>query len=204
MDEINKNNQELYNRTNNTKHNDTNISNENINNNDENKESNEKTPLKKNERLIKILNDMSNKLNSNKYREIEEIYEDYDGNDDDKKVIKRGYSKLYIILWFIFFGLFFLIINSVGIFTIRSVINSLFEIWKFSIKCFFYKQSDLSKYNLTDFASRFNSSYNFYEQYFNDIYNNNVDFDLIMFWDFIGSLMCKYCGFNYTFIFFFY
>jgi hypothetical protein len=128
MDEINKNNQKPYNRTNNTKHNDTNISNENINNYDENKESNEKTPLKKNERLIKILNDMSNKLNSNKDREIEEIYEDYDGNDDDKKVIKRGYSKLYIILWFIFLGLFFLIINSVGIFTIRSVMNSLFEI----------------------------------------------------------------------------
>jgi hypothetical protein len=34
-------------------------------------------------------------------------------------------------------------------------------------------------------------------------YNNNVYFDLIMFWDFIGSLICKYCGFNCTFIFFF-
>ena len=57
--------------------------------------------------------------------------------------------------------------------------NSLFEIFKFSVECF-YKQSDLEKYNLTDFTSRFNSSYNFYEQFFNDISNNNVDFNLMM------------------------
>ena len=156
-------------------------------------------------RLINILKDMTKRLDSNGDKNIEEIYENYDRDDDYKIVIKEDLSKSCIILCYIFIGGLFVTINLVSVFTIRSVMNSLFEIFKFSVKCFFYKQSDLEKYNLTDFTNRFNSSYNFYEQFFNDIYNNNnnVDFDLMMFWDFIGFFMCKYCGFKCTYIFFF-
>jgi len=205
MDELNKNNQEPYNNINKNQNN-ISFSTDNINTNNEledPKDSNEKTPLKKNERLINILKDMTKRLDSNEDKNIEEIYENYDRDDDYKIVIKEDLSKSCIILWYIFICGLFVTINLVSVFTIRSVINSLFEIFKFSLKCFLYKQSDLEKYNLTDFTNRFNFSYNNYGQFFNDIYNNNVDFDLMMFWDFIGFFMCKYCGFKCTYIFFF-
>ena len=205
MDELNKNNQEPYNNID-KKENNRIFSTDNINSNnelEESKDSNEKTPLKKNKRLINILKDMTMKLEKNEGKDIEEIYENYDGDDDYKIVIKEDCIKSSIILWYIFIGGLFVTINLVSVFTIRSVMNSLFEIFKFSLKCFLYKQSDLEKYNLTDFTNRFNFSYNNYGQFFNDIYNNNVDFDLMMFWDFIGFFMCKYCGFKCTYIFFF-
>ena len=78
MDELNKNNQEPYNNIN-KKENNISFSMDYINTNTNNeledsKDSNEKTPLKKNKRLIKILKDMTNKLESNK--------------DKDKKYMK--------------------------------------------------------------------------------------------------------------------
>ena len=72
-----------------------------------------------------------------------------------------------------------------------------------SVQYFLYKKSDLELYGLTDFENLFNSSYNFYNQYFTDISNNEVDFDLMMFWDFVGSLFYECCDFVGTSITFF-
>ena len=72
-----------------------------------------------------------------------------------------------------------------------------------SIQYFLYKKSDLELHGLTDFENLFNSSYNFYNQYFTDISNNEVDFDLMMFWDFIGSFFYECCDFVGTSIIFF-
>ena len=81
--------------------------------------------------------------------------------------------------------------------------NSIYEIFIISVKYFLYKKSDLEKYELTDFVNIYKSPYNFYEQYFNDISKNQIDFDLMMFWDFVGSLTYEYCNFTITSILFF-
>ena len=71
-----------------------------------------------------------------------------------------------------------------------------------SVEYFLWKNSDFEKNELIDIENRYNSSYNFYEQYFNDISKNEVDFDLIMFWNFLGSFLYKYFSFTCTSIFF--
>ena len=87
---------------------------------------------------------------------------------------------------FLFIAGIFVIVNLVGIFTIKSIMDSLFEVLKASIKYFIIEKSDIEKKELTDFESLYNSPYNFYEQYFKDLSKNKIDFDLIMFCDFVG------------------
>ena len=97
----------------------------------------------------------------------------------------------------------FVIINLMAIFTTKKILESLYEIFVNSVQYFLYKKSDLELYGLIDFENLFNSSYNFYNQYFTDISNNEVDFDLMMFWDFVGSLFYECCDFVGTSITFF-
>ena len=97
-------------------------------------------------------------------------------------------------------GAIHLIINLIGIFTIKSIMDTLFNFFFDSLKYFLYKTSDLEKFNLTDFKSLYLSPYNFYTNYFEHISNNKVEFDLMMFWDFIGLIFYKYCGYKFTYI----
>ncbi len=112
-------------------------------------------------------------------------------------------SKFCISIMLYLIAAIFLIINLMAIFITKKILESLSEIFVNSIQYFFYKQSDLELYGLTDFENLFNSSYNFYNQYFTDISNNEVDFDLMMFWDFVGSLFYECCDFVGTSIIFF-
>ena len=105
MDELNKNNQECYNNIN-KKENNISFFMDYINNNNEledSKDSKDKTPLKKNERLINILKDMTKKLDSNENKNIEEIYENYDRDDDYKIEIKEDLSKIFYYFMVYFF-----------------------------------------------------------------------------------------------------
>ena len=155
---------------------------------------NEKAPLKPNEKLIQILNNLYVTLNTkeNETKDLDEIYEDYLDDEDDKK-IKEGISDQCIIIMLIIGG-FHLIINLVGIFTIKSIMNTLFDVFFDALKYFIYKKSELQEFNLTDYKSRYLSSYNFYERFFEYISDNEVEFDLMMFWDFVGMFLQKYCG----------
>ena len=89
---------------------------------------------------------------------------------------------------FFLIAVIFVIINLMAIFTTKKILESLYEIFVNSVQYFLYKKSDLELYGLTDFENLFNSSYNFYNQYFTDISNNEVDFDLMMF----GILLVLY------------
>ena len=95
-----------------------------------------------------------------------------------------------------------IIINLIGIFTIRAVMNSLYEVFTNSVQYYLRKKSDLEKNESTDLESIYNSPYNFYFQFFNDISNNEIDFDLMMFWDFFGSFLYDYSGFKCSSILF--
>ena len=161
---------------------------------------NEKAPLKPNEKLIQILNNLYVTLNTkeNETKDLDEIYEDYLDDEDDKK-IKEGISDQRIIIMLIIGG-FHLIINLVGIFTIKSIMNTLFDVFFDALKYFIYKKSELQEFNLTDYKSRYLSSYNFYERFFEYISDNEVEFDLMMFWDFVGMFLQKYCGYSFTYI----
>ena len=178
---------------------------ENKENNDKIKETNENNEDNENEKLIITLKDINKKLNdeNNKNLKLEEIYEKYNKKDEDKVIIKEKNSNLKNYFFFFFVVILFVIINLIGIFTIRGIMNSLYEIFIISVKYFLYKKSDLEEYDLTDFVSRYKSPYNFYEQYFNDISKNEIDFDLMMFWDFVGSLVYEYCNYTFTSILFF-
>ena len=150
------------------------------------------------------MKDISGKLSDkkNKNKKIEDIYESYNHKDEDKREIKNNISYCFIYFMYLVFAGIFVIINLMGIYTIRAIMTSLYEIFINSIQYYLWKKSDLEKNELTDFESIYNSSYNFYEQFFEDLSNNEVDFDLMMFWDFFGSLLYDYLGFSGTSILF--
>ena len=173
------------------------------NKNSKKDEDEENAPLIIKKKLIKIFNNINENLENNEDKKIEEIYDNYHKKKNNKKTIKNNLSKCSIYIMFYFVAVIFLIINLMAIFTSKKILESLYEIFVKSIQYFLYKKSDLELYELTDFENRFNSSYNFYKQYYTDISNNEVDFDLMMFWEFVGSLVYEYCDFIGTSILFF-
>ena len=170
---------------------------------DDYKEFSETTHLIKNEKLIKILNDMNQKLNdkNNSDKKLEENYKDNDKNKN--MMIKEGMNKYFILLMYYIISTLFITINLIGNFTLKWILNSLYQIFKNSIKYFLWEESELEKNRLIDFESYYNSSYNFYEQYYKDLNENEVDFDLMMFWDFLGSFFYDSFNFGCASIFFF-
>ena len=160
--------------------------------------------IERKEKLITILGQIKESLNdeTNKNEKIDYFFNQYNKKEKNKEKIINKYDKNCHYFMFFVAGIF-VTINLVGIFTLKSVMDSLFEVFKNSFQYFLLKKSDLEEKELTDFESRFNSSYNFYEQFFNDISNNKIDFDIIMFWDIIGSLFYEYFNFICTSIFFF-
>ena len=163
----------------------------------------ENKPLIINKKLIKIFNNINENLENNINQNIEEIYDNYHNKKENKKSIKRNISYCCILIMFFLIAVIFVIINLMAIFTTKKILESLYEIFVNSVQYFLYKKSDLELYGLIDFENLFNSSYNFYNQYFTDISNNEVDFDLMMFWDFVGSLFYECCDFVGTSITFF-
>ena len=186
------------------KENEQNVNNED-NKKDDNKEFDETTPLMRNEKLIKILNDMNQKLNNEKNldKKLEEIYKEYEKNKNKNMVIYIENSTCFNYFMYYFIAALFVTINLIGSFTLKEILNSLYEIFKNSIKYFLWEESELEKDRLIDFESYYNSSYNFYEQYYKDLSENEVDFDLMMFWDFLGSFLYDSFNFGCASIFFF-
>ena len=158
---------------------------------DEKAEESEEIPFKRNTKILKIIEHMHNNIinQDNINKEIKDIYKDYI-KEDKKRAIKRNITKKDFILMTIL-GFLFNILYLVGIFTIKSVMDNLFKNLKVSLKNFLFKKSYLEKFKLTDFKSRFLSSYNFYERYFNNISTNEINFNLIMFWNFTGLFLYK-------------
>ena len=104
--------------------------------NDGKKNDNEKEPLKKNEKLIKIVSNLYHKLNAkeNENKDLEDIYKDYYIDKNEKK-FKKNISNVRIIVMLII-GAIHLIINLIGIFTIKSIMDTLFDFFFDSLKYF--------------------------------------------------------------------
>ena len=155
-----------------------------------------------NKKLIKIFNNINKNISNNIDKNIEEIYDIYQNKVINKKRININLNKYCLGIMSIVAPIF-LIINLMAIYTTKNILESLYQIFVNSIQYFLYKKSDLELYELTDFENRFNSSYNFYNQYYIDISNNEVDYDLMMFWDFVGSFFYECMDFTGTSILFF-
>ena len=186
------NNEEVY------PYNNVNDSKANINENIEANKKDEKVPLIN--KLRKVINNINDKLNErdnkDKNLDLEQMFKN-DLKNEDEKEIKSEIKGIFIVFAFILGGIF-VIINLTGIFTIKNVLDTLFKTLKDDLVNYLFKKSNLEKNNLTDFKNLFLSSYNFYENYYQYISSNDVDFNLIMFWDFLGLFSKKYCGFSCT------
>ena len=158
----------------------------------------------KKEKLSKILNNIDNKLFEKGYQDktLEEIYEQFNHKKGKKKLIKDDVYCFNLYSMYFFIAPIFITINLIGIYTLRAIMESFYEFWINSIQYFLYKESKLEKDGLTDFENLFNSSYNFYEHYFEYISSNEVNFDLMFFWDFVGGVLYDNCDFTCTAIIF--
>ena len=156
----------------------------------------EKIPLKYDAKLVDILKNFYNKVKKaeDEYTKNEDDYENFFKNEN-KKHLKQNLSCFYKIFMLTIGGIA-VIINLYSIFAIKSVLDTLFTTLIVAIKNFLYKKTYLEKNKLIDFKSRFLSSYNFYERYYDHISSNDIDFDLMMFWDFIGLLLYESYGFK--------
>ena len=168
----------------------------NIDNNIDYGFNDEKNQLKHEEDLVIILKNFYNKVKyaDNKYVKNEEDFENFFKNEN-KRYLKPNLSSFYIIFMIILGGIS-VIINLISIFILKSVMDTLYSIIVFAIKDFIHKKNYLKKGKSTDFKSLFLSPYNFYERFFDHISNNEIDFDLMMFWDFIGLLLYEGYGFK--------
>ena len=177
-------------------YNNVNASQAKINENNEENKKDEKVPLIN--KLRKVINNINDKLNErdNKGKNLEQMFKN-DLKNEDEKEIKSEIKGIFIVFAFILGGIF-VIINLTGIFTVKNVMDTLFKTLKVDLKNYLFKKSNLEKNNLTDFKNIFLSSYNFYENYYQYISSNDIDFNLIMFWDFLGLFLMKYCGFSCT------
>ena len=106
---------------------------------EEEKKEAETSPLIGNKKLIKILIDMNDRLDDeeNKNKKLEEIYEKYNKKKINNENIRGGNSNCFNNFMFLFIAGIFVIVNLVGIFTIKSIMDSLFKVLKDSLN-FFY------------------------------------------------------------------
>lgn len=150
--------------------------------------------------LQKIFARINKDLENEKYWTLDEMYNVYVNSEDiSKREIKDCFSKcsrinlcfmLYVVV------LIFGIINLIAIFESITMLNIISQI---SINSFFaYIKSlrkdpnDITKFSINDF----NYNYNFYFLFFEDIKKEAFDFNLMMFFGFIGVILLKATGYR--------
>lgn len=134
---------------------------------------------KEKERLLNILDRIENQLKEKPNENIRESYlENIEEEIKEKKFIKDKKNKCKIVL-FNFILLFFSSFYLIGIFIIIPIKNSLWELFKASFFCkinIFCDKEDLFKKS------------NYFKYFFDTRINEPIDFNLIMFWNLIGSI----------------
>ena len=152
--------------------------------------------------LVKILNKISNKLTTdgNENKTIDEIYNENSNEDkfniNSLLIIKKEKSAFYLFFYFYFILPFLIIINLSGIFQSITTMNSISTILKKSIKYYFVKDKFDEKYSKEDkYLKYYETNYNFYQIFFKESLKNSLDFNLIMFSNFIGFILLRLVGF---------
>ena len=172
-----------------------------INNNEEMIPLNENNKDKEKRNLIKVLQNVEEKLNNEmNMKDNNDTQNISSGNNSNKykrktnicilcadNQEKRFYNYGLKIL-FSFYLPFFVILNLVGIFLILSIMNVLFVAIKRALICYF-ELDDKDDKSYYDF-------YNFYSYYFDESAKGGIDFDLIEILGFLGLILVKSMGFG--------
>ena len=103
-------------------------------------------------------------------------------------------SKVFFYFMFLFLLPIFTIVSSIGIFQILSIMNIVYEAFKKSFYCYKGWEDDDENYEF----------YNFYGFYIKESLDEGIDFDLMATMSFLGAVVYRYSGFNWSsFIFLF-
>ena len=159
-----------------------------------------KMELDEKDNLKEVFDDINNVLKEdiNIQKSIDQIYEKYLENHFISKThIKKQIGDCFLKFIFFIIGPTFGIIFLIGIFQMKSLMNSLGDLISTSFvdyyKCNFYR----SNCNYTSINDE-NNVYNFYDYYYNYSMNETIDFNLMLLTGFIGSLFLGWVGFRFS------
>ena len=148
------------------------------------------------EKLSKMLTDINKNIIDveNENKDLGEIYEKYLNLNGfiSKKDIKDRIKDNCLCFIFNVLCPIFVIINLIGIFQMISVMKILLIFIKNSIKCFL----PFVKCEKTDF-------YSFFDFYYKELLNEEVDYNLMMFFGFLGNISLGRCGFKWSSLIFY-
>ena len=148
--------------------------------------------------LIDVFENLKDNIKQNKEESLEEIYMDILKTQEKKnKKIKKNISGFFICFMYYFIAPLFSIFNLMGVFQIISIMKVVSFIFKNVIK-FFYQ------FHFTEKTDEFiyEKQINFKKIFYQNSYNEMVDFNLVMISGFIGNLILKSTGFYVTSIIF--
>ena len=149
--------------------------------------------------LLRIFRRLKTDFDSEKYSSINQIYESYTNNkDSSKNMIKPNTKRCLLIFMYYVISPIFGIITIIGIFESISMMKIIFEIFKNSIKTYFSsirkEKSEIIKFSIDDF----NNKYNFYYMFFEQVKKESYDFNIMMFFSFIGEATLKATEFRFS------
>ena len=166
-------------------------------------------------RLVTVLDNLSNNLKKTNKQDLSDIYIDYLKNESiSKRKIKDDLSNCSLIIMFYIIAPLLTVINLIGIFQIKTIMDELFGILKNVIVMYFtYEESkneenkNITDYsylsNYTNVTNNFdNNTYNFYKSLYFQAYDRTINFDLIMIMNFLGFMALKSRGFSMSTIIF--
>lgn len=144
-------------------------------------------------RLINVFDRLKTELQKDDGEKIIDVYKVYSSEEKNNKRLKKEKSKcLLAFLNFIILPLFS-ISNLIGIFLIILIKNLLSDIFFTSLKYKIYNFIN-KDYDKNEIINHTYFLYIFYDESI----KVSVDFNLIMFWNFIGLKCLKSCGFRKT------
>ena len=142
-------------------------------------------------RLINVFDRLKTELQKDEGDKITDVYTVYSSEQKNNKRLRKDKNKcLLAFLKFVILPLFS-ITNLIGIFLIISIKDLLYNLFVSSLKCNFH---NIFNYDRKEFINQTVFFYNFY----NESIKISVDFNLMMFWNFIGLKCLNSCGFRKT------
>ena len=141
------------------------------------------------QRLINVFDKLKDELDRNKGNKITDAYKVYSEDENDKTFVIKNSNRC--IFWFMVIVIFplFSITNLVGIFLIISIKDILFKLLKSSLKC---------KLEIFCNIEEFEKQSQFFDYFLQEANKEPLNFNLIMFWSFVGIKCLSSCGFRKT------
>jgi len=167
---------------------------------DETKKLIEKEEKEEKKRLIDIIDRLKEDLDSEEYKSLGQIYEQYLNNEDmTKRNIKPGTTRKSLCVMFYFVSPLFCIINLMGVFQSISMLKIISEILKNALKNYFKSLMNdtekITKFSLNDYIKQ----YEYYSMFNNNTKKEAFDFNLTMVMACIGDAFLKAKGFRISY-----